>query len=148
MKADLQEAERILRKYGHARQASVMSALQDLEERDQAAFEQKLQSVEMWVVPGPSGRSASTRAGVTAEEAQRDLHCFWEALIRIAHQMEHRGLGTNRSPDIASTLNPWLGQKLARVGAYTPLEYPAARVPLPDVQFCKFLSTQRQGIRV
>jgi hypothetical protein len=57
--------------------------------------------------------------------------------------MELRGLGTNRSRDIAKTLDRWLRQDAARAGPYIPVPRPADIEA--EIKFFATSSGGRQG---
>lgn len=98
MDSILAEIREILSKHGHIGQACVIERLMKLQKEDPLEFRSLIQGVDLW-----GGSGAVWEVGDLGEGTRR----FQNAIIRLAEEMDHTGLGTEHSRAIAHILQAW-----------------------------------------
>ena len=108
----LRELELLLSKHGyHGQAAAVERIIRFRQVEDRKAFVEAVTGLSVW---GGSGSVADVDLRhdppTSAAEAPADVRRFRGVMIALADALEHEGLGTVRTRDVAATFRSWAAQ--------------------------------------
>jgi len=109
---NLREIESLLRKHGYVGQANAVARVITAEQAgDRVAFAREVTGLGFW---GGAGSVADADLRYNSprppEEAAADVPRLRQYMVALADALEHEGLATQRTRDVASTFRYWLAQ--------------------------------------